>query len=792
MKHINFEKKVLAIAIGLSTISGSAYAQELEVISVTSQKRTETLADVPVSMQIVNGDLLEEQSIADFKGLVERLPNVNFGTGNGTGTISIRGVGTGTDNASAEQSVGMYVDGMYVSRGYQFNAPFTDTDRIEVLKGPQGVLQGKNSVAGAVVITTRRPTDEFEASIRTGYEFENGGYNIEGMVSGEIADNLYARVVAQKNLAGGWLDINSRYAADGVTMLYGEKDQNEDEFSIFRLSLVWEPTDTLSFFTKVEIGERETRGISYGPTSFQDSAAGDAAQALYEFIDPNFGFIQDGIVSNGFSSEYNPETNQFDITNDPIGVSVDSASFTGQVDWESKLGTVTSITTYSEFDQASNLVLTMAPVDWINFKKEKNNGGEEFDQFTQEIRLVSPGDETFDYIVGAFYMDRTILNDGANELLNLSQSGILPANPAYIYFDAINTRYFNEDTKSISLFGQLTWNISDDFRMNIGARYTDETKEVDHTLSGEFLVPFPEANQAALDLFGTVFFTTDDLPRSEVSDTTLDPSVSMQWDINQNIMLYSSYTKATKAGGFNSSAGNPSNTSFDPETAKGFEVGFKGNFFSNRMFANMAFYSTSYDNLQVSALDGSTNSFFFRNAAEATTQGFEADIRYAITGNLEIGGALAYLDATFDDFPGASCSIGISQEADCDTTSFTRNAKGDKLRFAPKWSGNLYANYTYDLSSNLILNLRADVIYSDEYYWGSQNDPYMMQDAYTKLDFSASVENADGNWKVSLIGKNLTDETTANFGGDALLFDAYWSNVDAPRQIYLTAEYKWF
>jgi iron complex outermembrane receptor protein len=385
-------------------------------------------------------------------------------------------------------------------------------------------------------------------------------------------------------------------------------------------------------------------------------------------------------------------------------------------------------------------------------------------------------------------MDRNIDKDGSTGITNLSNGGLgFPS-----FADLSTKRYFKENTESYSVFGQVTWNITDALRINAGVRYTDETKEVDHTYQGEFLVDIPPLNQLVLDEFGIEFFTTEDLPVTEVSDTSTDPSVSVQWDASDGVMLYASYTEATKAGGFNSSSQAPDEfTSFDPETAVGYEFGLKGNFFESRLIANLAIYSTSFDDLQVSALDSATNSFFFKNAAEATTEGIEADLRYAVSDSFEIGGAVGYIDATYDDFPGASCSPGLSQELDCVDNS--RNAKGDKLRFAPEWSGNLYADYRFDMNNGMALDLRGDLVYSDDYFWGGQNDPYQTQDAFTKLDLSASLTSADGNWKVSLIGKNMTDETTVSFGGGIALNDgAYWSNVDAPRQIFLSAEYRWY
>lgn len=795
MTHKNIKLMTAIAAVGLAAAAAPVSAQMLEEVIVTAQKRVQGLGDVPVSMQAVSGDLLASQNISDFKGLVEQLPNVFLGTTPGPSTISIRGVGTGAANSAAEQSVGIYVDGLYVSRGHQFNSPFTDIERVEVLKGPQGVLQGKNSVAGALVITSRRPSPEFEASVKTSYEVENGGYNVEGMISGPITDNLSARFVAQQNLAGGFLDTNTRLGSDGINILQGEKDQNEDEFSLARLSLLWEPSDTVTIYTKAEIGEREVSGVSFGPSAIQPGATvplnfdGGGLLIIDDFLnrDPNFDFIQNGVVSNGFSNSVNPATNLFEQTNADLGLEVDSASFTGQVDWDLDGGTLTAISGYSEFEHGQRLVNTMAPLDWLVSIGQQGNGGEDFDQFTQEIRFVSAGGETIDYIVGAFYMDRTIDRDASTGIFNLSTGGL--AAPAF--GDNINRRLFNENTKSLSVFGQVTWNISDSFRLNVGARYSDETKEVDVDFSADYLQDIPALNQIITDAFGVVFYDTSDLAVDKIEDTNFDPSASIQWDVNEDIMLYASATKATKAGGFNSSANRPDQASFDPEEATGYEIGLKGAFLDSRLFLNVALFQSTFDDLQVSALDNATSSFFFRNAAEATTEGLEADVRYAVSDSIEIGGAVAYTDATYDDFPGATCSNGTSQEADCIDNS--RNAEGDKLTFAPEYSGSIYASYNSVFDNGMQLGLRTDVVFSDDYFLNGQNDPFQQQDSYTKVNLSASLTSADDRWTVSIIGKNLADETTSSFGGGTPQRDgAYWSNVDAPRLIYVSAEYRWF
>ncbi len=794
--HQGIKLKPIAAALAAYTLLGTDKlyaAPALEEVIVTAQKRVEGLQEVPISMQVISGESLLQNNIFRFDDLVDQLPNVNLGVSPGAPSIAVRGIGTGASNPAAEQAVSMYIDGVYLSRAYQFASPFLDIERVEVLKGPQGVLQGKNSVAGAVVITTKRPTEETEGYIRTSYEFENDGYSVEGAVSGAVAPNLSARLTAQYNEEGGWLDTNTRLAADGITRLNGESDQNKLDFSVIRLSTVWQATESIDLFLKLETGESKRKGVWYGGYAIQPGAivgGPNNNQTLiiddYHSRDPGYGLITDGIISNGFRNTYNEALNQFEPTNEDLYLKVSSESATVQVDWDAgAIGTLTAISGYSQYDQDQYVASTMAPIDWLTFQYPEGNGGEDFSQFSQELRLTSPGGATIDYIVGAFFMNRDLKQDGASGFFNFSTSLGAPAE-----FDFIPYRDFRENTLAWSLFTQLTWNISDSLRFNAGARYSDESKDLDDfSLQAEFLVKSP-LNQLALDNFGVVPFTLADVPQSNISDTNLDPNFSLQWDAAEELMLYVSYTKATKAGGFNASATSPDNTNFEPEDAEGLEAGIKGAFVDSRVTVNLAVFHTEFDDLQVSALDSATNSFFFKNAARATTEGVEAEFRFAALESLELGSAIAYLHARYDNFPGASCSVGLSQQADCDPVTDTRNAKGDSMRFAPDWSATLYANYRYRFDSGWEAGLRGELMYSDKYYIAIQNDPYLQQDSFTKYDLTASLTSPGGDWMLSLVGKNITDETTVSFGeGTPLREGAYWSNVDTPRLIYLNAQY---
>lgn len=768
----------LAMLMPMAAVAQSADSSlQLEEIVVTAQKREQSSQDVPFSVSVVRGETLDSQSITDFGGLFERLPNVTLSTSPFGDAVSIRGIGSGQANPATEQAVAMFVDGVYVSRPNQFNAPFLDVASVEVLKGPQGVLQGKNAVAGAIVINSRRPTEETEGFIRTSYEFENGGYLLEGGASGKVADNLYMRLVAGHELVGGWIDRNDRLdPATGDILLNGNKDINEGEQTNIALSAVWDASDTFSLFTKLTFGKKELLGQGIGVTSVQP---GSGDETRFTATDPNFGFVQDGVASVGFLVEPNAAGTNFQVIEDVPKRSVDSESLLVQFDWDiGNAGTVTGITAYSAFEFDETLSAGLGPIDWFSLDQS-----EDFEQFSQEIRLVSPGDQSIDYVVGAYYLDREIeLGRGAHQAF----TNLIPGGPPGFNISTVGE--YEEVTTSFSVFGQVTFNLGDNWRLNAGLRHTDEEKKVNQFfLDANFLAPGP-LNAVALGILALSPFDISALPTDKISEQSTDPSVSVQWDASESVVLYAAYTKATKAGGFNSARQNPTGLLFDSEEADGYEIGFKGNF--GRFELNGAYFYNEFTDLQLAVFDPATAQNIVRNAASATSKGLELDGRYLLTDNLEIGGSVAFLNASYDDFPNALCSSGLSVEADCDLTTNTRNAAGDKLRYAPETSGSVYANYVIDLDNGMQLTLRGDLTYTDDFFADVLNDPFKVQEAYTKMDILVSLAGKENDWKVSLVGKNITDEKTVNFVAGAPAFaSANFGPGDPPRRIYLKADY---
>jgi outer membrane receptor protein involved in Fe transport len=767
----NSVKKPLVLAIAMA-LPGVAFSQVLEEVVVTAQKRAQSLQDVPIAVSAMSGDWMKQNNVADLEDVAALVPNLSLSGTPGINTVRIRGLGTGGGNAAFEQSVGMYVDGIYAGRGYQFSLPYMDVERIEVLKGPQGVLFGKNSIAGAISITSARPSSEFEGEIGLSYEAENDGYSAEAVINGELMPGLSGRLAASYIEEGGWID----------NTLLNEDDHPEVEMGGYRASLLWEASDTVEVYLKYDHGEYEKTGSEMGirhiaPGSVNPFLPGNPTWlSLYQAADPDVGLIGDHLQSAGVS-----------LTDEPDGYfkDVDSDALTSQIDWSLGEHTLTWLSGYSTYEVDTFSDQSFSPLTIIN-----QHGEEEFDQITTELRLTSPVGEQFEYIVGLFYMDRSL--EYLPRYTDLNVSAVFGPAPT-----ATLLKQYEEDTTAISAFGQLTWNINDTFRTSLGLRYSHEEKEADARQDFYELGTNDSLNPVGTAVLGALFGATIHSYDESRTEENIDPSLNVQWDVNDDLMMYAAATKATKAGGYNASdaSGDPNRIEYNEEEATGFEIGMKAEFLDNRLRVNGAMFRTEFTDLQVSVLDGATNSFLIDNAAEATSQGVELDATYLLNEAVTIGGSLAYLDSTFDEFPGAPCATSIYRQDDCVGAgpASSRDAGGEPMIHSPEWSGNLYVDYYTDLTENTVLGIRVDALFVDDFVYNLTYADPLTQDSYVKWNARLSLASADDRWELALVGKNLTDETTESFGGNTFLSPgAYFGNVDAPRQIFFNATWRFW
>ena len=652
-------------------------------IIVTAQKRAQNIQDVPISMEVVSGQRLDDFNSNDIKAVMNYTPNVFVQSTAGNDVIYIRGFGSPPANFAFDQSVSLYVDGVYAGRSRQAQAPFFDLARVEVLRGPQGALFGKNTAAGAVSVVSAGPTDRFEGKLTANYNFDFKGTDFSGYLSGPLTDTLSARLAMKVLNQQGY-----------IRNLATDHDDPEIKQQLLRLTMKWEPSANFDYTAKVEYANRDVVGgitVSSPLTSAQDPH-------LTRYLD-----------KSALGDE---------------GTKTKSVMISGTGNIAIGDYTLTSVTGYSWFN--ANIVNGFdqtIPGGGGAFTNNSvyNSFPERFEQFSQEIRLLSPTGRTFDFIVGAYY------DHGKYRLDQLQGFNIanLFGSP---YFGRIDSR-FNQTSDSWSVFGQGTLNLADTFRVIGSLRYSHTSKDADFASR---LVYGPFAIRPISSAVGSL------------SEGNVDPSVTVPFDVAPRIMLYATYaTNATFA--------------FKPERSTNYEAGVKSTLFDGKVVANVSVYDTQFKNLQVSVYQPASSSYLTGNAASATSKGIEGSLALYLSPNLDITASGAYQDIKYDDYPGAACLA--SQPSTC--TPATNNLAGYRLAYTSKWTGNVSAHGRVPLGDDLKLDITGVAAGRSKYFDSDNQSPiFGIQKGYVKLDLRVQLSDADERWFLAFVGKNLTNELT--------------------------------
>ncbi|MFO7551868.1 MAG: TonB-dependent receptor [Haliea sp.] len=688
-----------AISLCISMASHSEEVGRLEEIVVTATKRAESLMDVPISVSAISGDKISNAGIQRSEDLAAYVPNFQVTQDPIGDKINIRGIQSG-NQAGFEQSVATFVDGIYRGRGTQSRWAYLDVERVEVLRGPQPTLFGKNTVAGALNITTKQPTSEFESELSASYNPEFDESELQSIISGPLTDTLRGRAVVQyREMDEGWV-ANSVYGTDSPT--------SEELFA--RLAFDWTLGSATEMRFKYEKGDVEVLGhpfvlIEAGPLSPILAANGTPEGVVYESAMGNRGIAALGIPGDevldfGSAGKFDADTQEYVL----------------RVDHEFGHGPVlTAIAGYSEYDFSRYLDGDFNPLPVIRFDDE-----EDFDQTSFELRLTSDTGGKFEYITGFYYQDSNLLSEGLSNL-NLSYidtllsngCNLLPDAPGLIVtgdpvstavriaglegssaavtnacaqsaltqalvsagVDGVNRyAYLDQSAETYAVFTQLTWNITDTFRATLGLRYTKEEKKASQGVwAGDYaarnkqaLADGSGANPTAVAAYAIGEFTPHQFSPNDPGmirdEESLPWSFNLQWDATPDAMLYASTATGFKAGGFNSfymgrpqgAGANSSDVGFDEEEVLSFEVGAKLTLLDGSAELNIAAFHTSYEDLQVSIFSGNTT-FIVQNAAEATSKGVEVDGRWQATDKLLLQASLGWLDFSYDAFPNQAC-----------------------------------------------------------------------------------------------------------------------------------------
>jgi len=772
---------------------------QLETIVVTARKRAETLEDAPLSVAAITGESMTEQGISTLEQISASIPSVQIGRSPQTASINIRGIGSGA-NRGFEQSVGMYIDGVYMARSRQFLQPMIDLERVEILRGPQGILFGKNTVAGAISIITAapKPGQDLDWSV-TGEAAQFGTYRATGMVSGSPTDTLGVRLAGQWGTTNGYVDNKQT-----------ERHEPAEDLKFLRGSVAWEPTEAIDVVARLAYTDLTVKGSNRVIRVFEPSLGAGLpltqriAAIAAPFANPDFGPSNGDPVGHWDSFDGNLEEEPYDKDHQKI--------LNGSVNttWDLGAVTLTSVSGYTTLKYKLRQDVDFLPVNLV-----QNNETEDFSQVSQELR-ASFETGPLSGIVGGYY-EKQHLDAGASTKIDGTMGGLTPQllgvptifakvipGIGLVTLPAVGrTSEFDQDAKTLSAFGELTWELGKSLRVNVGLRYSHDTKKV-HKQAGLFstdpdeLAVLPSGASTGLltpaqtallrGIMATSFSTFPQDQHLSRTENHLLPAVNAQWDLPIGGMLYASWTQGFKSGGFNFSpdtalpGGAPGpGTEFEDETVNAWEVGWKGRFWDNRARASIDLFRSTFDNLQVTSFQGTT--FVVGNAAKARAQGIEAEVEAQATDWLRVGSAAAYLDSKYLSFPGATCTI--SQLAAAGPTC-TQDLSGRTTPFAPKWSSTLYADMEWNLSDSLQASARVEGAYRSSIYLDGDLDPNVKQGGYAKFNARIALGAENGRWEVAVYGRNLTNKATYTFSTDAPLgAGAYMASIEEPRVIGL-------
>jgi len=741
----------------------TAFSQTLEEVVVTAQIREQSLQDVPISVSAIDGEVIEDRSVDNLESLSASVPNFYVAETQIDTTISIRGVRSGA-NKGFEQSVPLNFDGVTYPRSQLARTPLVDLERVEVLRGPQPTLFGKNAIGGVVSLTSAKPTEEFEGKFSTSHESEHDESQSLLVLSGPLSENLLGRLTVSTREMDGWI-ANQR-------MKRVEPQRDE---TYIRGQLAWTGSNDIDYNLKVESADFDSVGYAMEALAPQDGYGLVFAGPIFVETDENW------IRSSGETFSQN---------------TMDNFVFTANIPMDNG-GTITSITSVVEYDSYEVL-----DVDYVGLEiLDGTNQSEKYEQKSQEIRYTSPGGEDVDYIVGAYFQTADV---NVTDYVPLGSFLALAGPPVSLLVGTNWDRLYKQSSDMYSVFGQADINLQGNWSLTVGARYSNEDKDGSRNLTLDGTGTALDGSPLLNVLWAAVLNVGPHSVASSRSESSFDPMVRLSYDLSDNSQMYVSYTEGSKAGGFdirgNSIPGTPLVSSaggweFEEEKAENIEWGYKMK--SDRAQFDFTYFSTEYDDLQTSVFDGVLG-FKVGNASAAELDGFEMQGRYLLAEGLEFYASVASLDYTFTDWKNSQCAY-----KEVPTNGIYCDRSGETVIFAPENTGNVGFDYETVLSNNWVFDANLNVDYSSEYYITTNLDKNIEEGGYSKVGLVLGVESSDGKWRVSLIGDNLTDERIKVVGGtiplartfvrlasggalDGIAYDAIY---DRPRNITLKLDY---
>ncbi|MDA8679302.1 TonB-dependent receptor [Luminiphilus sp.] len=709
----------------------------LEEVVVTASRRAESAQDVAVALTALSSQSLEDANVVDISDIGFLAPNVQLqpvSTFPGFATFTMRGIGTGANSIrTLDPTVNVMIDGMVVATQIAGQLDAFDYETVEVLRGPQGIFFGRNSIAGAIQMRTGKPSEEFGGRVKAGVGSQSL-VQLEGVIEGAMSSTLRGKVAVQYRSFDGYFEDNN-----GGTFIPAPNNplgtepgtatqkQNEQDSIFIKPTITWQPSDNFDLTV-------------YGQY-FEDDGGSGSTQAYVEpSAAPSTMFRLYG---------YTPPTDQFEVNHDLVGKSdTEIEQLVVEANWSVGNGVLTSVTGWRDLTFSSSSDIDGTPFLLIHFP----NNEEEASQFSQEIRYAADISDRLDFIIGGFYLDA---EQGVIERREFSG---LTAGRDHFDFNYIQSDW-TQDVKSTALFGNIRWGFTDTLTLNAGIRYSREEKDLNITLLTPCSGP------------GFSGCSTDKTDLGEEWSNT-SPRVALEYRPNDELMFWGSWTRGFRSGNYNARA--PSIAAVgpaDPEQADQIEIGMKGDFADGRLRANITGFFTVYDEIQrtTNGEDALGNPLqLLRNAAEAEIPGIEAELTWLPTDRLMLMAGIGWIDPEFKEFTGLNLGAPTDQE---------NEALAKELEFerVPDFEYTLTGEYRVPMSDRGDLIFRGQYAWRDGFYTDVTNNELRTIDDYGILDASVRFEN--DKWRVSLWGRNLTEENYADiisaafnyqrFGGQA-------------------------
>jgi iron complex outermembrane receptor protein len=759
-----------------AAVNEAAGAEEVgEPIVVTARRREENSQDVPVAISVVDAGTLDRTGNFTLNQIQQLVPSLQVASFNPRNTnVNIRGLGANASLAvdGLEYGVGFYVDGVYFGRPGQSQFDLVDIAQVEVLRGPQGTLFGKNTTAGALNVTTRAPS-----------------FDPDLIVEGSLGDYGYHQIRASGS---------APLVADKVAVRLSLADTHRDGFLLNQTNLT-KAQDYDNFTARGQL-------LILPADNVKIRMIGDySKQTLHHqlnLIDGYFTTFADGtpVTNNIFdrAARFNyplPTENAFSrigAADSHYQANMESYGVSGEIDWDLGAASLTSITAYrwwdwypaNDSDATSLAVTTLAQQQ--NFQR----------QFSQELRLASNGRHTMDYQVGLFYFWQTIRGYGKNGYGSDFAEWNLPSNTpsaALANFDRALTglqidSYSEPRTKSYAAFGQLDWHLTDALTLTAGLRYTHEDKEGSFS---RFLSPDSRGNRSLLTAAQQAQFQLTDLAfRAKLASDALSGMATLGYKVTPDALLYATYSHGSKSGGLNVTAGGASRPVVAPEKVDAFEIGWKSQFLQNRLTFNAAAFLTNVKDYQgnVSEQVPGTTAFiqYIDNIPKVRSKGLEADLAYAATSWLKLTASGAYTDAKFVSYANAPQRPELAIPG----TPQAQDLSGTRLPGVSKFAYSLGADASQPLGHYVEGYVHADYLHRSSFNSTATNSIYGVVPAYGVLNARVGLRFADGTYDLAFWARNLINEDYY-ISRSPGTFGLITALVGEPRTVGATLRVKW-